>query len=180
MAIAARCACQVRRQHLSYTPTQRRFWTPAVTNETQNIQFVGPIQQVGSDATPFTLNIVNGQASLIVPFYNLPAWTRGHPLTVPNYLQPFHNQLRSKQTYVQPMNQLFYETHVMGLQAPAHVRVEAMPRVIDDQNVVANGPFIGGGRSYQKWQATLTATADKSFTGQVTGFAVATVHHVFG
>lgn len=179
MAVPQRCACQVIRSRISYTPTQGRFATPSTTGATQNIGFVGPMQLVGADSTPFSVDVVNGRGTIIVPFYNLPAWTRGHVLTIPNYLRPFHNQLRTKQTFIQPMNQLFFHAHPMSIVGPPNVRIDIAPRAIDAQNIPATGPFIGGGRSYRNWQAVVTATASKGFTGTVTGQAVGTLHHVF-
>lgn len=179
MAIAPKCACQVRRSHVTFTPG-KRGWTPMATSASQNIEFVGPTQPVGVDATPFTLNVVNGRATATLPFYNLPTWTRGNPLVVPNQLRPFRNQLRSKQTFVQPMNQLFFDAQPMNITGPHGMQINCTPQAIDTQNVTAVGPYIGGGRSYKNWQVIITALADKSFTGKVSGTVVARLHHIFG
>lgn len=179
MAVPARCACQVIRSRVSYTPSQGHFATPATTAATQNIGFLGPMQLVGADATPFSMTMLNGHAQTIVPFFNLPAWTRGHVITVPNSLRPFRNQLRTKQTYIQPMNQLFFETHHMNITAPPGVRITTQPRAIDAQNIPATGPFIGGGRSFRNWQVIVTATAGKNVNGPISGTAVGRLHHVF-
>ena len=124
--------------------------------------------------------MVRGKGTVTVPFYNLPAWSRGSPLTVPNQLQPFRNQLRSKQTYVQPMNQLFFDTSAIQVQAPHGVRIDTTPQVVDDKGITTQGPLIGGGRSFTNWSVILNATGDSTFTGTVSGTAIARLHHIFG
>ena len=180
MAIAPRCACQVPRSCVTYTPGQGRHITPTTSAATQNIPFVGPMQHVGSDATPFSIDMVNGKGSVILPFFNLPSWTQGHPLVTPSALRPFRNSLRTKQTYVQPMSQLFFDAQPMNIQAPHGVRIDCQPRAIDTTGVIANGPFIGGGRSFRDWQVVITATGNPGFSGTVKGTAVGRLHHLFG
>lgn len=181
MAIAPKCACQVRRSHVTGILGKRDGWTPSVTSATQNIGFVGPTQTVGVDATPFSVNMVNGTGKVTVPFFNLPAWTRGNPLIMPNsFLRPWQNQLRTRDTYVQPMNQLVFEAQPVNVNAPNHVRIDLQTQAIDSQGVTAQGPFIGGGRSFRNWQVVVTATGNPGYTGTVTGTAVGRVHHIFG
>ena len=180
MAIQPKCACQVIRARATYTTKQGRFLTPATTAATQNLDFVGPMQMAGADATPFSIPLVNGQGTVTVPFYNLPAWTRGGVKTVPNYLQPYRNQPRVKATFVRDMNQFFFAVHSMNVQAPPGVRVDVSPRAIDHTGVAVTGPFIGGGRAFREYQCVVTATAGHNVNGTVSGTAVAHLHHVFG
>lgn len=184
MAVQPKCACQVRRACVTFTPgqPQKVGWTPSTSNATQNVDFVGPTQVAGVDSTPFSIDVYNGKGSVTVPFYNLPAWTRGNPLTIPNQLRPWRNQLRGKQTYVQPMNQLFFDAQTMNIVAPhgANVTISVQPRTIDSKGIITNGPIIGGGRIFSGWQVVVSAQTAKNFTGKVSGTAIARLHHIFG
>lgn len=207
MAVPPRCACQVLRSRVTFTPGPeqgafkpaggasgevrpgmttfatpafRQNMTPAMTYATQNVPFLGPMQLVGADSTPFSINMVNGKGSAVLPFFNLPAWTRGGAITGPNALRPFRNYLRNKQTYVQPMNQLFFEAQPMSVNAPHGVRVDLTPQAIDTQGVTAIGPYIGGGRSFKNWQVVVNVSGAPNTNATVTGQAVARLHHVFG
>ena len=181
MAIPPRCACQVMRSRVTFTPGQgMHSRTPSTSSATQNIPFLGPMQMVGADSTPFSIDMVNGKGSVTLPFYNLPAWTRGGVISGPSALRPFRNYLRTKQTYIQPMNQLFFEAQPMSIQAPHGVRVDLTPQAIDSQGVTAIGPYIGGGRSFKNWQVVVTATGAPNTSGTVKGTAIGRLHHVFG